>query len=150
MMICTIHSRTHQVDRTGIHSDIFLIRMLFMNRLCHKCTIRSHHKTTHFCIDCNIIHTGFSQYLIIYLMHAFSDHADIVWFFIRCIRNSDTAGKIDKANMCTCFFLQLYCQFKQLLCQYRIILICYCVAGKECMNTKVLNTLFLQNTESFK
>ena len=82
--------------------------------------------------------------------HAFAYFHNVILRLSGAVGNADTAGKIDKANMCTCFFLQFYCQFKQLLCQYRIILICYCVAGKKCMNTKVLNTLFLQNTESFK
>ena len=37
MMICTIHSRAHQVDCTCINTDIFLVGVFLMDGCCDQC-----------------------------------------------------------------------------------------------------------------
>ena len=58
VVICAIHCRTHQIDRTGIHADVLLIGMLLMNCLCYQRSIRSHHETSHLCVDGDICKTS--------------------------------------------------------------------------------------------
>ena len=149
-MISTIHSRTHQVHGTGIHTDILLVGMLFMNDLSYQMTIRSHHITSQFGIDCYISHSCRYQHFFVNLADTFTDRFDVVRLLIRTIRNTDTAGQVDKCNMCTGLLFQLHSHFKKCLSQCRIIFIGHSVTCKECMNTEILHTFCFQNLKSLE
>ena len=150
MMISTIHCRTHQIDRTGIHPNVFLVGVLFMDGLCHKLSVRSHHKTSHFSINRNISHSGRNQNLFINLAYALTDHVDVIRCLFRLVRDSNATGKVDKFNICSGLLFKTYCQFKQLTGKLRIIFIRHRIACKESMHTKIPHTLFFQDTVSFK
>ena len=150
MMISTIHRRTHQIYRTRIHTNVFFVGVLFVDCLCYQTAIRSHHKTAKFCVDRHITHACRNQNLIVYFLHAFSDHADVIWLLIRAIRDTDTTGKIDKSDVYTNFFFQAYCQFEQFLSQQRIIIICDRIACQKCMDTKLFHTFCFHDTECFE
>ena len=77
-----------------------------MDCFCHKAAIRSHHKTTKLCVNCNISHSCRNKYFFINLADTLSDHTDIIRFLIRCVRNSNTTRQINKLNMYSCFFLK--------------------------------------------
>ena len=149
MMICSIHCRAHQVNSTRIYSDVVLISILLMDCFCHKAAIRSHHKAAKLCVDCNISHSCRNKYFFINLADTLSDHTDIIRFLIRCVRNSNTTRKINKLNMYSCFFLKTYCLFKKNFCKHWIIIICHCIAGKECMNTEFFCAFCLQCLKCF-
>ena len=143
VMISSVHSRTHQVNCTCIYTNIFFVCMLFMNCRCNQAPVRSHHKTSHLCIDCHIAHTGRYQYFFIYAAHTITNRTDIIWLLIWFIRDTYTTGQVNEFDMYTCFFLKLYCNFEQNFRKHRIILIGYCVTCKECMNTEFFGTFFL-------
>ena len=143
MVICSIHCGTHQIYRTSIHTDVLLVGMLLMNNLGHQMTVRCHHKTTKLRIYLYITHTCRYQYLFIYLSDTLTDYTDIIRLLIRLIGYTDTAGKINKGNMCSGLFLQLHRCLKQCSCQRRVILIGYGITSQESMNTEILNTLLL-------
>ena len=75
---------------------------------------------------------------------------NIIRFLIRFVRNSHTAGQIDKFNISTCLFFQFYSDFKQYFCQHRIVLIGYRVACQKCMNTEFLCSFCFQDLKCFK
>ena len=91
VMVRTIHGRTHQVHSAGIHTDVFLVCMLFMNCFCNKAAVRCKHETSEFRINCNISHAIWCQHFIINLVNAFTDNSNIIFFLIRLVCNADTA-----------------------------------------------------------
>ena len=149
MVICAVHCRAHQVDRTCIDTDILLMRMLFIDRSRHEAAIRSEHISSELGIQRNIAHAFRNQHFLIYLAHALCDDLDIVLLLIRAIRDTDSTGKIDESDLRAGRLMQLYRQLKQHLRQHRIIIICNSVARKECMDTKLLHTLCLHNFKCF-
>ena len=149
-MISTIHSRTHQIYCTGIYADILFMCMLLMDCFCDKAAIRSHHETAKLCIDRNITHSFRNKYFFINLAETLTDHTDIIWLLIRFIRNSDTTGKVDEFNVCTCLLLKLHGKLKHNLCKHWIIIIGHCVACKECMDSELFGTFGFQDTECVK
>ena len=96
MVICAVHRRAHQVDRTCIDTDILLMRMLFIDRSRHETAIRSEHISSELGIQRNIAHAFRNQHFLIYLVHALCDDLDIVLLLIRAIRDTDSTGKIDE------------------------------------------------------
>ena len=40
MMVCTIHSRTHQVYCAGIYTDILFVGVFLMDGFCYQAAIR--------------------------------------------------------------------------------------------------------------
>ena len=91
MMIGAIHSRTHKIYRTGIHTDIFLMGMLLMNRLCHQTSVRPQHKPPQLRIDSHISHACRSQHFLIDPSHPFTDCHNIIGLLIRTIGNPDSS-----------------------------------------------------------
>ena len=121
-----------------------------MDCFCNKAAVRSHHKTAQLRINSNISHSCRNKNLFIDFTHTLSDHADIIRLLIRAVWNTDTAGKINKTDVRAGFLLKLHCKLKHNLCKHWVILICYSIAGKKRMNTKILRAFFFQNTECLK
>jgi len=111
VMVSSIHSRTHQVYCTRIYTDVIFICLLLVNCLCNQCSVRSHHITAKLCKDCNISHTCRNKYFFVYLAYTFTDCINIIWLLIRSVRNSDSTGKVDEFNMCSCLLFQANCFF---------------------------------------
>ena len=145
MVVCTIDCRTHQISRTRIYTNILFVDVLLMNGLCHNTAIRSQHKASHLGIDGNISHSRRDKHFVKRFVDTLTDHTDVIGLLIRCIRNSYTAGKIDKTDVTAGLLLQLHHEFKQLLCQLRIIFIGYCIAGQKGMDTEILCPLALKD-----
>ncbi len=99
MVISTVHSRTHQVSRAGVYTDIFLVSVLLMHRLGDQRTVGSQHKTSHLCIDRHITHACRHQDLLKLLANSLTDHANIVRSAVRLIRNAYAAGEIDECDL---------------------------------------------------
>ena len=121
-----------------------------MDCLSYQATIRSHHETSHLCIDCNITHSGRNKYFFVYFADTLTNLSDIIRSLIWFVSDSNTTGKVDKLHMSACLLLKFHCHFKHLFRQHRIILICHSIACKECMDTEFLGTFFLQDLECFK
>ena len=91
MVVSSVHRRTHQVDRTGIHADIFFVGVLFMDRLCHQMTVRRQHIAAQFRKDLHISHTRRDKYFIKSLVYPFTDHCNVIALLIRKIRDTNAA-----------------------------------------------------------
>ena len=147
VMVSSIHGRTHQVHRAGVHTDIFLISMLLMDRPGHQTSVGSHHKPAQLCIKRHVAHPRGNQHLFIHPAHAVPDDPDVIGLLIRAVRNPDPAGQIDEFDMASCLLLKFYRHFKQDLGQHGIILISHRIAGKKGMDPKFLRPFFLQDLE---
>lgn len=99
VMVSTIHSRTHQVYRTGIHADVLLVDMFLVDCLCNKVSIRGKHETAKLCEQADIAKSGRDKHLIEYLVYTFANLQDIIAFLIRCIRDTNTAGQVDVGKL---------------------------------------------------
>ena len=148
-MVGTIDSGTHQVSSAGITADIFLIDMLLVNSGSYQSAIRCQHVTAKLGEQLNITHACRNKHLFKHLAHAFADCQYIVILLLRLVGNTDTAAEVDKGDMRTGFFLQLYCQLKQNTCQFRIVFVGNGIRSQECMNTEILYALALENFISF-
>ena len=143
-MVSTIHSRTHQVYRTGIDADVLLVDMLLVDCLCNQMSIRGKHETAKLCEQADIAKSGRDKHLIEYLVHTFANLQDIIAFLIRCIRDTDTAGQVDVGKLDAGFFLQLNSDLEQDLCKGRVVVVCDRVTCKERMQTEFLRTCVTQ------
>ncbi len=150
MMVCAVHGGTHQIHRAGIHTDILLVGVFLVNRLCHECTVRACHKAPHLRINRRVPHTRGHKHLIKNLVHAFADHPDIIGFLIGLVSNAHAAGKVDKIYLHTHLLLDLYRQFKELLRKLGIILVGHRIAGKERVEPETPHPFILQNAVSLK
>ena len=150
MMVRAVHGRAHQVHCAGIHADVLLMGVLLMNHLRHQMPVRSHHEAPQLCIDSHIPHTCGHKYFFIDLADALANHLDIIGLLIRAVRNPDTAGEVNEGDICPHLLLQLHSRLEQRLRQSRIILIGHGIAGKKRVDTKILHTFILQDTEAFK
>ena len=121
-----------------------------MDSLCHKTAIRSHHKTSHLCVNSHIAHSCRYQNLIVHLMYTGADNWYIVWCLIRLISHANSTWKIYKSNIAAGLIFKLNNQLKKLLCKLWIILVGYCIACQECMHAKVFSAFWLKNFECLK
>ncbi|MPN50813.1 hypothetical protein SDC9_198452 [bioreactor metagenome] len=92
MVIRTVHGRTHEIGRTGVHSDIFLVDMLFMDGGGHKAAVRPKHETAQFGIDSHIAHACRYQCFFKCPAHALTDFFNIGRLLVRAVGNADPAG----------------------------------------------------------
>ena len=146
MMVCPVHSGTHEICRTCIDSDIFLVDMLLMDRLCHQMAIRRQHKPAGFGENADISHARRNQYFLIYLTDTFTDHLDIISLLIGLIRNPDPSGKIDKGKLHACLLFDLNHKAEQNPRQGRIVIIGHGIACQKCVNTEFLRSVRRQIT----
>ena len=92
MVIRAVHCRAHQIGRAGIHTDVFFINMLLMDRLRHKRSVGGKHEPAHLGIDRDVPQSRRNKDLLIRLANALSDHADIVRGILGTIGNAHSAG----------------------------------------------------------
>ena len=150
VMVSSVHCRTHKVNRTCIYTNVFFMCMFLVDCSCNQASIRSHHETSHLCIDCDISHTCRYQYFFVYTADTITDRTNIIRLLIWFVRNTYTTGQVDEFDVYTCFLLKFYRNFKQYFRKHRIIFICYGITCKECMDTKFFCSFCFQNFESFK
>ena len=150
VVVSAVHCRSHQVDRACITADILFVNVFLMDCARNESAVRSHHETAHFRVNCNIAHAGRNENFIVHFMYTLANHADVIAFLIRFVRNSDAAGKIDEFNLHARLFLQLYSQLKQCFCQNRVVIIGYGITCKEGMNAELFCPFCLQNAECLK
>ena len=142
-MVRTVHGRTHEIACTGIYADVVLISILLMYSLSYQSAVRCKHISSKLCKYSHIHNTVCLKYLFIHFLYTLWYFKNIIRFFIRSIRYTDTAWQIDKLNAYTCFILYSYRKLKQFSGKLRIVFICYRIACKECMDTEMLYSFWL-------
>ena len=91
VMVCTIHSRSHEVDCTCVHSDVLLVCVLLMDSCCNQVSVRCQHETSELCEDSNITHSCWYENLLVYLSYTLADDHDVIWLLVRCVWDSYSA-----------------------------------------------------------
>ena len=150
MVVSAVHGRAHQVHRAGVHADILLVGVLFMDRLRHQAAVGAHHEAAKLRVNRHIAHACRNQHLLVNPAHALSDDPDVVGLLIRTVGNSDAAGKIDETDIRPRLFFQPDSQLKEHLCKHRIILVRHRIAGQERVKAEMLRSLFPQNPVGVK
>ena len=90
VMVCTVHSRSHEVDCTCVHSDVLLVCVLLMDGCCNQVSVRCQHETSELCEDSYITHACRYKHFLIYLSDTLADDHDVIWLFVRCIWDSNS------------------------------------------------------------
>ena len=119
-----------------------------MNGLRDKGTVGCEHEAAHFGVDCYIAHTVGNQDVIISLMDTFTDNGNVIRGLGRLIGYADAAGEVDEADICSGLLMKTDGQLEELSGEFRIVLIGDGIAGKECMDAKVLDALLHEGLES--
>ena len=110
VVVSTVNSRTHQIAGTGIEPNILFINVLLMDTFCYQVAIWSQHEAAQFSKDRDVTHSGRNKDLFKLFADAFADHGNIIWLFVWCVWDSDTAGQVDIFNIGTGFFFEFHCQ----------------------------------------
>ncbi len=144
MVIRSIHRRAHKIHCTCIQANIFLISVLFVDRLRNQVPIRSKHISSKLCIDRDISHTCWNKDLLKCLPYTLTDRHNIIGLLIQSVWHSHAAGQIDKRYMHPRLFGKLHGSLKQQLCKCWIIIIRHCITRQERMYSHMLHTLCLE------
>ena len=134
--IRAVHGGTHQVGRTGIEPDVFLINMLLVNRRRHKAAVGAEHVAAQLRIDGNIAHTGRHKNLLIGTPDTLTDSHDVHRLLIGAVRDADAAGEIHERDVRARLLVELHGKFKQDARERGIILVRRRVAGEESMDAE--------------
>ena len=118
-----------------------------MDGLGDQAAVGAHHKAAHLGADGHIAHAGRNQDLVVCRVHSRTDGVNVVGLLLGQIGDADTAGQIDKGDMCAGLALQAHGKLKEDACELGIVVVGDGVAGKECMDAKVLGALGLEHAE---
>ena len=83
-------------------------------------------------------------------MHSLADGVNIVGLLLGQIGDTDAAGQIDKGDMCAGLALQAHGKLKEDAREFGVVVVGDGVAGKECVDAKVLGALGLEHAEGLK
>ena len=72
------------------------------------------------------------------------------WISNRQVGDTDAAGQIDEGDVCTGLALQAYGKLKEDARELGVVVVGDGVAGKECVDTKVLGALGLEYAEGLE
>ena len=77
-------------------------------------------------------------------MHPLADGVNVVGLLLGQIGDADAAGQIDEGDVCAGLALQAHGKLKEDARKLGVVVVGDGVAGKECVDTKVLGTLGLE------
>ena len=150
VVVSAIHGGTNEVDGTGVHADIVLVDLLLVDGLGDQAPIGAHHKAAHLGTDRHIAHAGGNQNLVVGRVYPFTDGVDVVGLLLGQIGDTDAAGQIDEGDVCAGLALQAHGKLKEDARELGVVVVGDGVAGKECVDTKVLGALGLEHAEGLE
>ena len=121
-----------------------------MDGLGHQAAVGAHHKATHLGANRHIAHAGGNQDLVVGRVYALADGTDVVSLLLGQVGDTHTAGQIDKGDMCARFTLQAHGKLKEDARKLGVVVVGDGVAGKECVDAKVLGALGLEHAEGLE
>ena len=145
VMVCAVHRRAHEVDRTGVHAGILLIGMLEVDDLRDQCAVWCQHEAAHLGEDADVAETVRYEDLIEYAMNALADRLDVVRFLVRLVWHADTAGEVDEVERDAGLCLDLDSELEELLRQGRVVIVRYRVRCEKGVHAEVLDAALLQD-----
>ena len=150
MVVSAIHGGTNEVDGTGVHADIVLVDLLLVDSLGDQAAVGAHHKAAHLGADGHIVHAGGNQDLVVCRVYSLADGANVVGLLLGQVGDADAAGQIDEGDVCAGLALQAYGKLKEDARELGVVVVGDGVAGKECVDAKVLGTLGLEHAEGLE
>ena len=105
VVVSAVHSRTHQVYRACVNTDVLLVGMLLVDRSCHESAVRSQHEAAKLCEERHIAHSCRNKNFLVNLSYALADDLDVVRLLVRSVRDSDSAREVDELDVGASLFL---------------------------------------------
>ena len=121
-----------------------------MDGLGDQAAVGAHHKAAHLGADGHIAHAGRNQDLVVCRVHPLADGVNVVGLLLGQIGDADAAGQIDEGDMCAGLALQAHGKLKEDAREFGVVVVGDGVAGKECVDAKVLGALGLEHTKGLK
>ena len=150
VVVSAIHGGTNEVDGTGVHADIVLVDLLLVDSLGDQAAVGAHHKAAHLSADGHIAHAGGNQDLVVCRVYSLADGANVVGLLLGQVGDADAAGQIDEGDVCAGLALQAYGKLKEDARELGVVVVGDGVAGKECVDAKVLGALGLEHAEGLE
>ena len=150
MVVSAIHGRADQIDGACVDTDIVLVDLLLVDGLGDQAAVGAHHKAAHLGADGHIAHAGRNQDLVVCRVHPLADGVNVVGLLLGQIGDADAAGQIDKGDMCAGLALQAHGKLKEDARKLGVVVVGDGVAGKECVDAKVLGALGLEHAEGLE
>ena len=150
VVVSAIHGRTNQIDGACVHADIVLVDLLLVDGLGDQASVGAHHKATHLGADRHIAHAGRNQDLVVCRVYSLADDANVVGLLLGQVGDADAAGQIDEGDVCAGLALQAYGKLKEDARELGVVVVGDSVAGKECVDAKVLGALGLEHAEGLE
>ena len=121
-----------------------------MDGLGDQAAVGAHHKAAHLGADGHIAHAGRNQDLVVCRVYPLADGVNVVGLLFGQIGDADAAGQIDEGDVCAGLALQAHGKLKEDARKLGVVVVGDGVAGKECVDTKVLGTLGLEHAEGLE
>ena len=137
VMVGAIHGRAHQVGCAGIHTDVLLVDVLFVQHRRDQAAVRSQHITAHLGEERHIPHSSGNQNFLKLFADALADLGDIVAALLRAIGDAYAARQVDELDLGTRALMKTHRQTEQDARQFRVILIGDRIAGQERVNAEL-------------
>ena len=83
-------------------------------------------------------------------MYSLADGANVVGLLLGQVGDADAAGQIDEGDVCAGLALQAYGKLKEDARELGVVVVGDSVAGKECVDAKVLGALGLEHAEGLE
>ena len=150
MVVSAIHGGTNEVDGTGVHADIVLVDLLLVDSLGDQAAVGPHHKAAHLGANGHIAHAGRNQDLVVGRVHPLADGVDVVGLLLGQVGDADAAGQVDEGDMCVGLAFQAHGKLKEDAREFGVVVVGDGVAGKECVDAKVLGALGFEHAEGLE
>ena len=147
VVVSAVHGRADQIDGACVDTDIVLVDLLLVDGFGDQAAVGPHHKAAHLGADGHIAHTGGNQDLVVGRVHPLADGVNVVGLLLGQVGDADTAGQIDEGDACTGLALQAHGKLKEDARELGVVVVGDGVAGKECVDAKVLGALGLEHAE---
>ena len=138
MVVGPVHGRTHQVAGTGIHADVLLIDVLFVDGPGDQMSVRTGHEAAQLGIQGHVTHPGGHQHLLIGPADSLADDGDIIGRLLRTVGDPHAAGEVDEGDMDAGLRLQLRCQLEENAGEGGVVVVRQGVGGQEGVDAELL------------
>ena len=146
MVIGSVHGRTHQIHRAGIHADIIPVYFFLMDSPGHQPSAGARHPAAKFRLNA---HLPIRTDLLINPAHAFTHGLNIRFRLLRPIGNTDAARKINESKFQPLFFRQRPSERQKQPGQLREIRGIRRIGGQERMKSKAPDSQRFQRLQAF-
>ena len=150
MVVGAVHGRPHQVGGAGVHADVLLVDVLFVDGPGHQMAIGPQHEPAQLRTDGHVAHPGGYQDLLIGPPHPFADGGDVVGGLLRPVGDAHAAGEVDEGDVGAGLRLQLHSQLEQDAGQGGVVVVGEGVGRQEGVDAELLGPHGRQTGEGLR